>query len=578
MPSIRTNQFKASFAAILILGFAFSAPSAAHDPSGKATIGLGVDNDSHLRGEISHVFSESDRSAWIGEAWFGRSVGGIKLNRHWIPKGDDHSANPHVRKIFGAWDRNTFGDQKLTLGGGLETEAGFWGAYGALGITGRRELGTISASTIDVISGADPILGPFREEITTTIVTRIFEQAYDFGIGLRAGRFFPSSMTQMTLGIDHEWGKASSNQTTISMLVEKYFDNSPHSFAINLASIDRRGDFENIRHDHRAGIFWRYAFDSSGKKAYTEPPAHESSSFTTNHVARNNTIVADAKTEQGNPSGAKNTQEFEIVFELEKEDLQPGARVVLDEVARRGKLENTPYPLTIIGHTCDLGNEHTNQALSEKRAKVVMNYLVDAGISAKHITAIGKSETDPRYPNTRVDRHKNQHCEIVLTVTPQAHESPAEKQEAIRTTITPNVPHESKAEKKWLSRALLNTVRHKQEVDVYRTQESTTTSSIGNRAYLNAPPQAVNDVSVWFGSRMPAIIDVLANDTDPDNDLLTITSVTNGAHGDVTVRSDGKLQYVVHKGWEGIDRFSYTISDGKGGISTAIVTIMIIDP
>lgn len=578
MSSTKSNHFQVFFAVLLLSSVTLSEPCVAQDPFVRTTVGLGVDNDSHLRGEISRVFSASDRSTWIGEAWFGHDVGGIKLNHHWAPEGDDPSAEPHVRKIFGAWDRNSFGDQKLTFGGGLETEIGFLGAYGALGITGRRELGTVSSNTVSVISGADPILGPYRQEVTTTTTTRIFEQAYDFGVGVRAGRFFPSTMTQLSFGVDHERGKASSHQTTMSVFLEKYFANSPHSFAINLASIDRRGDFENIRHDHRAGIFWRYAFGSSGKTTSSEPFSRAAPSLATTLSVK--AEIADTKfqSEQVDLLAAPNTQEFEVTFSLGKADLQQNARVALDEVAQLAKIANSPYTLLISGHTCDLGKVGFNQELSEKRAKTVMNYLVGAGIPAEHITVVGKGEIAPKHPNTQTDRHKNRRCEIILKVAPKSPEPPESKPEKRRDEAELNVARKSENRQKWLSRALLNTVRHKQEVDVYRTHESITTSSTGSRVYLNTPPQAINDVSVWFGSRMPAIIDALANDTDPDNDLLTITTVTNGAHGDVTIRPDGKIQYVVHKGWEGIDRFTYAISDGKGGTSTAMVTIMIIDP
>lgn len=139
-------------------------------------------------------------------------------------------------------------------------------------------------------------------------------------------------------------------------------------------------------------------------------------------------------------------------------------------------------------------------------------------------------------------------------------------------------PESRETQPVWIARAVYNTVRHKQEVDVYRTREQSVTTSTDDRVYLNRRPQAANDAASWLGSRMPAVIDVLVNDSDPDGDHLTVISVTNGANGEVTIRPDGRLNYLVRRGWEGIDRFHYTISDGKGGTSIAMVTIQIVDP
>jgi hypothetical protein len=74
----------------------------------------------------------------------------------------------------------------------------------------------------------------------------------------------------------------------------------------------------------------------------------------------------------------------------------------------------------------------------------------------------------------------------------------------------------------------------------------------------------------------PVVIDVLANDTDPDNDRLTIVSVTQGARGTVTIEN-GRIRYVAVAGYVGPDQFTYTISDGRGGMATAIVYIDVRD-
>jgi CSLREA domain-containing protein len=88
----------------------------------------------------------------------------------------------------------------------------------------------------------------------------------------------------------------------------------------------------------------------------------------------------------------------------------------------------------------------------------------------------------------------------------------------------------------------------------------------------NRPPVA-NDDQVETPQGTPVIIDVLANDTDEDGDTLTVTQFSQGSRGTVTTNADGTLTYAPNSNFKGTDSFTYTISDGRGGVDTAMVTI-----
>ena len=92
----------------------------------------------------------------------------------------------------------------------------------------------------------------------------------------------------------------------------------------------------------------------------------------------------------------------------------------------------------------------------------------------------------------------------------------------------------------------------------------------------NRPPVAQDD-DVVIVSVQPVLIDVLANDSDPDADPLVITAVTTPPFGSAVV-SGGSILYTPGGNFPGIDSFSYTISDGRGGTDTAVVTITFIIP
>ncbi len=68
-------------------------------------------------------------------------------------------------------------------------------------------------------------------------------------------------------------------------------------------------------------------------------------------------------------------------------------------------------------------------------------------------------------------------------------------------------------------------------------------------------------------------IDVLANDRDIDGDTLSISGAS-AQHGTVSV-IDGKLVYTPNSNYSGADTISYSITDGKGGNSSATVQVSI---
>lgn len=86
-------------------------------------------------------------------------------------------------------------------------------------------------------------------------------------------------------------------------------------------------------------------------------------------------------------------------------------------------------------------------------------------------------------------------------------------------------------------------------------------------------PPVANDDSVQARGFFPIGINVLSNDSDPDGDPLTITSISNGpTYGSAMIIS-GMVVYFPNPGIAGFDSFIYTISDGRGGEDTATVTV-----
>jgi VCBS repeat-containing protein len=98
----------------------------------------------------------------------------------------------------------------------------------------------------------------------------------------------------------------------------------------------------------------------------------------------------------------------------------------------------------------------------------------------------------------------------------------------------------------------------------------------------NSPPVAVDD-SASTDKNTPIDINVLANDSDPDGDPVSVASVnTTGTKGSVSINSSGTIHYDPNgqfqnltQGQSATDTFTYTDTDGYHPSNSATVTVTI---
>lgn len=91
---------------------------------------------------------------------------------------------------------------------------------------------------------------------------------------------------------------------------------------------------------------------------------------------------------------------------------------------------------------------------------------------------------------------------------------------------------------------------------------------------VNVAPRLENDEFTIL-TNTDTVFNVLQNDRDPNGDVLDVTSVTNPAHGDVTLRTDNTILYEPDNGYNGTDSFTYTVRDPDGLTSTATVQVTV---
>jgi len=109
----------------------------------------------------------------------------------------------------------------------------------------------------------------------------------------------------------------------------------------------------------------------------------------------------------------------DVLFDFDKAVLLPKAIPALEKVAT--VLQSYPTSAcTVEGHTDSVGNDRYNQALSERRADAVKNWLAAHGVTSRMSTR-GWGKTKPVAPNTYPNgkdnpegRQKNRRVEIVV--------------------------------------------------------------------------------------------------------------------------------------------------------------------
>ncbi|MEO8905192.1 MAG: OmpA family protein [Polyangiaceae bacterium] len=104
-----------------------------------------------------------------------------------------------------------------------------------------------------------------------------------------------------------------------------------------------------------------------------------------------------------------------VLFATAKSDLLAIAREKLDQVAKA--LTDQGFKAIVVqGYTDSRGNASDNDALSQRRAQSVRDYLVSKGIPSEKATAEGLGSTRPVGDNASADgRAENRRVEIVVT-------------------------------------------------------------------------------------------------------------------------------------------------------------------
>ena len=101
-----------------------------------------------------------------------------------------------------------------------------------------------------------------------------------------------------------------------------------------------------------------------------------------------------------------------ITFATDSANIRPEFYPTLNQVAQTLQRYPQSY-IDVVGHTDSTGSEQYNQALSERRAQAVANFLRSQGVTPARIAAYGMGETQPVATNaTPEGRQQNRRVEV----------------------------------------------------------------------------------------------------------------------------------------------------------------------
>ena len=104
-----------------------------------------------------------------------------------------------------------------------------------------------------------------------------------------------------------------------------------------------------------------------------------------------------------------------ILFDYDSHTLQKAEQFELNVILQLLKSQKD-LKAEINGYTDDVGTEDYNLELSKKRSMAVRNYLIDNGVMASRLLAIGKGECCPIATNkTEIGRRQNRRTEIRIS-------------------------------------------------------------------------------------------------------------------------------------------------------------------
>ena len=559
------------------------------------SISIGINSEGDSEGKLTGVFARSEERAFVEQLWWDRTgAGGIQSDYNWLwgmtaQEAREQPDRATVARLSFAVDQNGEHARKATLGFGIERRAFSIEGYIARGISGPRNDGIGLQSDAAPITGSDEI-GTYTQIETTTVATVFASKPFDSEVGLQVSHVFEPLSMRINGGASFQNGDGA-RSNTVSVGIDAPLGKSGWGVAGLAEHVNSSGGID-ASDDDRFSLFLRYEFGRKGSFVPTsqlEGPAWIARSLARNSTAHPRTVETYRVRRSQTTSVTRSPKEYTNLFPLASDDAATtsgGAPVSIDVLANDNDTDGGTLSLLSVGTPAH-------------------GTAVIAGNQILYSPAAGYVGADSFRYSVSDGQGGTGSALVTVTVSAQANNPPVIRDDAatamFNQSVTVNVlANDSDADGDVLSVVEVGTPSHGSatlsgngvtytpltgysgpDSFTYRASdgrggEGVATVRITVALQPNQDPIANNDTAATTG--VPIAINVLANDSDPDGDPLSLVSVTTPLNGGTAVINGNGVTYTPPGGFSGIDRFSYTISDGRGGTASALVTINISAP
>jgi hypothetical protein len=559
------------------------------------SIAIGINSAGESEGKLTGIFARNDERAFIEQLWWDRTgAGGIQSDYNWLwgmtaQQARENPEQATVARLSFAIDQNGEHDRKATLGFGIERRAYSIEGYIARGLSGARNDGIGLQSDAATIAGSDEI-GTYTQVETTTVATVFASKPFDSEVGLQVSHFFEPLSMRVHGGANFRNGDGA-RSNTVSVGADAPLGKTAWGVTALAEHVNSSGGIDSSD-DDRFSLFLRYEFGRHGSFVPTsqlEGPAWIGRSLAHGSSAHPRAVDTYRIRRSQTTSVSRSPKEYTNLFPLARNDVatvSSGTSVSIDVLANDNDPEGGTLSLVSVsapagGTAIISGNQIVYTPSSGFVGVDTFGYSVSDGQGGSASALVTVTVND-RVNSPPVIRDDLASVMFGQSVAVDVLANDSDPDGDVLSVVRVGTPSNGSALQ---SGNVITYVPAQgfsgQDAFTYtasdgRGAEGTATVRITVAMQVNRNPVANNDSAATAG--VPVLINVLANDSDPDGDPLSIVSVTTPINGGSAVRTGSAVTYTPVGGFVGIDRFSYTISDGRGGTASAVVTVNVTPP
>ena len=565
---------------------------------GNGRVSLTLDNEGNSTGELLRVFDNTGEHAWIGQLWWGNGgAGGVQFGYNWLWGGTTLAQareNPErvtVARTLLAVDQNMFKDRKMTFGFGIERPLYFIDAYLSAAASGDRNGGERRHALENLISGADEV-GSYNQLETTTTIEEFATAAYDYGIGLRVGHSSNRRALRVYGGLDYQHGDAGAHVLTVSAGADKHLGRRGWSLAGLVEHDESSTDpLLGTSSDTRVSLSLRYEFGGRVFVPTSElvAPAWISRALVNAPSSRPRVVQTytrrRATTTTTELAPRQYTNHHPVGMDDAASVVEGGDAIWIDVLANDSDADGDALSLVAVTPP-----SHGAASISDNRVRYTpatgfqgidtfsYTFSDGRGSSGGASVRVTVTERPNQAPVAREDSEATA-FDTPVSFSPLVNDTDPDGDALTLVSITP--PTHGLATLDGGGQVTYTPHAGFSGVDTFaytiedgRGGSATATITIIVMAAPNTPPVARDDHATLPATAF-AVIDVLANDEDPDGDFLEVIAVTQGTYGSATLLASGSVRYDWTQPATNAtdDQFTYTIGDGRGGTATATVFI-----